>query len=441
MLMFSSKANFDQNGHKASEVDEFMNNFKTNTNLNDEQKCALNSLLYQNKDVFVTPDNPDLGLTDLVEHHFIMKPNFKPLHQKPYRLTPHKREVLRHHLSELLRQGIICELDPKEDAPISSPIVLVAKRTKPTDQVNSLRQYRFCVDFRYLNAQTETFKYTIPNLQELTESFSDRVPNYISSIDMSSGFFQMKISLNSSKYTAFNTCFGTYKCLRVPMGLHTSPNSFQMFMDKILRGLTFKSCLCYLDDVLICSETYEQHLSDLSEIFKRFRHAGLKLNPGKCSFAQSSCIFLEHHISKEGIRPPPDRVQALNEYPSPRNVKQLKRALGMFGWFRKYIPNYSIIAERLTRLLKKNTSFVWSFEQETAFKELKSKLVNSEILAFPRFDLPFNLAVDRDRVHVISKTISRKRRVRTCYSLWFKVIKLLAKVLRTNKIRIVRCCH
>lgn len=155
--MFSSKANFDQNGHKASEVDEFMNNFKTNTNLNDEQKCALNSLLYQNKDVFVTPDNPDLGLTDLVEHHFIMKPNFKPLHQKPYRLTPHKREVLRHHLSELLRQGIICELDPKEDAPISSPIVLVAKRTKPTDQVNSLRQYRFCVDFRYLNAQTETF--------------------------------------------------------------------------------------------------------------------------------------------------------------------------------------------------------------------------------------------------------------------------------------------
>lgn len=225
------------------------------------------------------------------------------------------------------------------------------------------------------------------------------------------------------------------------MGLHTSPNSFQMFMDKILRGLTFKSCLCYLDDVLICSETYEQHLSDLSEIFKRFRHAGLKLNPGKCSFAQSSCIFLEHHISKEGIRPPPDRVQALNEYPSPRNVKQLKRALGMFGWFRKYITNYSIIAERLTRLLKKNTSFVWSFEQETAFKELKSKLVNSEILAFPRFDLPFNLAVDRDRVHVISKTISRKRRVRTCYSLWFKVIKLLAKVLRTNKIRIVRCCH
>ena len=135
--------------------------------------------------------------------------------------------------------------------------MLVAKRTKPTDQVNSLRQYRFCVDFRYLNAQTETFKYTIPNLQELTESFSERVPNYISSIDMSSGFFQMKISPNSSKYTAFNTCFGTYKCLRVPMGLHTSPNSFQMFMDKILRGLTFKSCLCYLDDVLICSETYE----------------------------------------------------------------------------------------------------------------------------------------------------------------------------------------
>ncbi|CAC5414043.1 unnamed protein product [Mytilus coruscus] len=98
-------------------------------------------------------------------------------------------------------------------------------------------------------------------------------------------------------------------------------------MDKILRGLTFKSCLCYLDDVLIYSETFEQHISDLQKVFDRFRNAGLKLNPQKCIFANLSAIFLEHHISKEGIRPPPDRIEALNEFPPPQNVKQLRRAL------------------------------------------------------------------------------------------------------------------
>ncbi|CAG2216608.1 Retrovirus-related Pol polyprotein from transposon 297 [Mytilus edulis] len=178
------------------------------------------------------------------------------------------------------------------------------------------------------------------------------------------------------------------------MGLHTAPNSFQLLMDKILRGLTFKSCLCYLDDVLICSETFEQHMSDLQEVFDRFRNAGLKLNPQKCTFANSSAIFLGHHISKEGIRPPPDRVRALNEFPPPQNVKQLRRALGMFNWFRKFIPNYSSAAEPLTRLLKKSAKFVWSQEQETSFTRIKHLLLTSAVLAFPRFDLQFFLAVD-----------------------------------------------
>lgn len=378
---------------------EFLDNFDNNSEIDDEQKLALNQLLCDNKDIFVTKNNPSLGCTDVVQHHIILKPNMKPLHQKPYRLTPHKKEVLRHHLDELLEQGVISELSATEGAPITSPVVLVTKRSKqapdqPLDRASSLRHFRFCVDFRYLNSQSETFKYFIPDLQELTESFTERTPNYISSIDMSSGFFQMKLSPESSKYTSFNTCFGTYKFLRVPMGLHTAPNSFQLLMDKILRKLTFQSCLCYLDDVLICSDTFQRHLSDIQEVFDRFRQAGLKLNPQKCSFAKSSVVFLGHHISKDGIGPPPDRVKALSEFPTPQNVKQLRRALGMFNWFRKYIQNYSSIAEPLTRLLKKNTNFLWTSKQEMAFKQLKTLLLNSEMLAFPRFDLPFVLAVD-----------------------------------------------
>lgn len=190
--------------------EEFINNFEKNDQLNEKQNSKLNEILYLNKDVCVTKDNPSLGCKKLAKHHIILKQNFKPLHQRPNRLPPTKREVLRNHLDELLQQGVICKLDANEDAPITSPIVLIGKRMKSSDpKVNdrdsSLREYRFCVDYQYLNSQSETFIYNIQNLLELKESFTEREPNFIASIDLSTGFFQMKMSPDSSKYTAFNT--------------------------------------------------------------------------------------------------------------------------------------------------------------------------------------------------------------------------------------------
>ena len=132
----------------------------------------------------------------------------------------------------------------------------MTKRNDTPDSKTSSQSYRFCGDSRHLNAQTEDFNNTIPNLQELTESFSEITPNSITSIDLSSSFFQVEISQDSSKYTAFNTCFGTYKFVKLPMGLKTAPNSFQFLMVKVLHVLKFRTCLCYLDDVLICSETF-----------------------------------------------------------------------------------------------------------------------------------------------------------------------------------------
>lgn len=108
----------------------------------------------------------------------------------------------------------------------------------------------------------------------------------------------MGISSESTKYTAFNTCFGTYKFKRLPMGLKTSPNSFQMLMDKVFSGMTFRSVLCYIDDAIVASSTFEEHIKDLNEVFQRLKNAGLKINPKKCVFAQSSCKFLGHVVSK-----------------------------------------------------------------------------------------------------------------------------------------------
>ncbi|VDI43565.1 Hypothetical predicted protein [Mytilus galloprovincialis] len=159
------------------------------------------------------------------------------------------------------------------------------------------------------------------------------------------------------------------------MGLKTAPNTFQLLMDKVLRGLKFRTCLCYLDDVLICSETFEKHLDDIKEIFKRFRDAGLKLGQKKCHFASETCIFLGHEISKHGIRPPKDRVKAIVDFPAPQNIKQLRRTIGLFNWFKKFIPNFSAIINSLRN-------------QKSIFQNLKTHP------RFPRFRLPFILAVD-----------------------------------------------
>lgn len=346
----------------------------------------------------MTQENTGMGYTDIVQHHIHMKPNFESCHQRPYRLSPEKRGVLRDHLEKLLDQGIICTVSPDEDVPITSPVVLISKKVKPSKTQGSkeanLSMYRFCVDYRFLNSQTQDFKYTIPNLQELTESFTTQVLNFITSIDLSACFCQMSIAPNCSKYTAFNTCFGTYKFNRLPMGLKTSPNSFQLLMDTILHGLTFKSALCYLDAILICSETFEQHVIDLSEVLNRLSQAGLKLGPRKCKFAQQKCVFLGYQISKTGLCAPTDRVDAITNYPRQTNVKSLRRFLGMIGWFRKFINNFAGVADVLFGLLKKNVKFKWTDIHTCAFDTLKTLLKQSPALAFPRFDIPFRLAVD-----------------------------------------------
>ncbi|CAG2201376.1 unnamed protein product [Mytilus edulis] len=182
------------------------------------------------------------------------------------------------------------------------------------------------------------------------------------------------------------------------MGLSSSQHLFQLLMDKVLKGLTFKSCLCYLDDILIASETFDQHIEDLRNVFQRLSNAGLKLGPKKCTFAQNSCIYLGHKISNKGIEPPPDRVQAIVDYPIPKNVKELRRLVGLFNWFRKYIKNFSAEMEPLTRLLKKYERFSWTDEQQRAFQNVKSLLLDSPILAFPNFNLPF-----KDLLNIILK--------------------------------------
>jgi hypothetical protein len=179
----------------------------------------------------------------------------------------------------------------------------------------------------------------------------------------------------------------------------------------------------------------------MNDIFTRFRNAGLKLNPKKCSFAKRSCVFLGHHISNEGIKPPPDRIKALEKYPFPKNVKQLRRVLGLFNWFKKFIPQYSAITQPMTKLLKKGSVFNWTTEQANALCELKHRLIDSPVLAFPRFDIPFYLAVDTSAKgigYVLYQKHPRNdgtsENTPSC-AFWFESSEILAKIVWTNQAR------
>ncbi|CAC5366593.1 unnamed protein product [Mytilus coruscus] len=163
-------------------------------------------------------------------------------------------------------------------------------------------------------------------------------------------------------------------------------------MDKVLKGLTFRSCLCYLDDILIVSETFEDHIGDLNEVFNRLATAGLKLGPKKCSFAQCSCVFLGHLISKDGIQPPADRVSAVLDMPSPTSVKRFTgEPLDFSTGFESTYKILVLEVDPMTKLLKKSVKFKWGIEQEQAFKKVKTLLVNSPVLAFPITTCRFTL--------------------------------------------------
>ena len=173
------------------------------------------------------------------------------------------------------------------------------------------------------------------------------------------------------------------------------------------------------------------------KVFRRFRNAGLKLGPKKCSFAAQSCNFLGHLISKDGIRPPPDRVKAITEYPRPKNVKELRRLLGLFNWFRKFIPNYNALVNPLTRLLKKGQLFKWRSEQETAFNDLKQKL------RFPKYYLTFLLSVDTSSREIGYMLFQldpndNTQNLATYNRVWLQIIEPMAAIIWVDIARIVR---
>ena len=198
----------------------------------------------------------------------------------------------------------------------------------------------------------------------------------------------------SIEKTTFITYSGLYEFRRMPFGLVNAPATFQHLMEIVLAGLARSKCLVYLDDVLVIGSTWDEHKKNLEDVFKRTHQVGLRLKLKKCKFAQKSVVYLGYVITKDGIETDPEKVEAIQSYPVPTDIKSLRSFLGLASYYRRFVPGFSKVAEPLHALTKKDTLFIWGPDCQLSFEKLKQLLMTSLVLAFPDFSQRFILETD-----------------------------------------------
>jgi hypothetical protein len=301
-----------------------------------------------------------------------------PIAQKPYKVSPFKSEVIKKHVNRMLQMGAI----RPSDSEWASPVTL----SKEGDE------FRFCLDYRQLNKRCKSDPYPVPRIDSLLHRLGDAC--FISKIDLRKAYWQIPMHENSIKYTAFICDEGKFEWVRLPFGLKVAPSLFQRCINTVLKDARGRFAEAYLDDIIVFSSNWEEHLEHLEYIFDRLRQVGFTINTEKCSFGKTTVNYLGFIITPEWIKTDPEKTAAVRNWPISKSPKKVKRFLGLCGWYRHYIPNFSSIAEPLNRLLKKNIPFTWSESQQSSLDKLKNEICDSVVLAYPDFTRPFILRTD-----------------------------------------------
>ena len=320
------------------------------------------------------------GKTDLVQHDIVTEVG-KVVRLRPYRIPEAQRVVIDKEVEAMLQDGII---EPS-NSPWCSPVVLVPK---PNGTL------RFCIDFRQLNKVSKFDTYPMPRVDELIEGLGNAM--YLSTLDLTKGYWQIPLTQSAKEKTAFSTQSGLYHFNVLPFGLHGAPATFQRLMDHLLRSHSGYAA-AYLDDIVVFSPSWESHLRHLTEVFHSIQKAGLTVNPEKCVIATQSVRYLGYQIQKGRIMPQMEKVQAIRDIPLPSTKKDLRFFLGLVGYYRRFIPRFSELASPLTDLLRKNKSVdptQWSEEQDESFRALKHVLCSGPVLQCPDFEKSFTLQTD-----------------------------------------------
>lgn len=313
------------------------------------------------------------------DHGIPLIPGAKPVNIRAYRYTPEQKTEIEAQVQEMLKAGLIVP----SVSPFSSPVLLVKKK----DQT-----WRFCVDFRHLNAITLKRAYPLPIIEELLDELAGSA--WFSKLDLRAGYHQIGLLEEDEMKTAFTTHQGHFQFRVLPYGVAGGPPTFQGAMNILMHPLLRHGVLVFMDDILVHTKTMSEHLVLLRQVLQRLQEHDLRVKLSKCAFAQQEISYLGHKISKDGVATLDEHIKAVQTWEQPTTVKQLRGFLGLAGYYRKFVRNFGILARPLNDLLRKNTLFVWTPTTEAAFQALKHALIEAPVLALPDFSKQFVIETD-----------------------------------------------
>lgn len=367
-----TEINFIENFRNSGQLPEL---YATLAHLDNDLQDKIKAIFQKYPSVFDVVGNVKTG-----ELSIKLKKN-DVVYYRPYRLAPIEREKVKEIIQDLLHKGIIKE----SNSPFASPMILV-KKSDGSD--------RMCIDYRALNKLIERDRYPLPLIEDQIDKLGHA--KYYISIDMKNGFYQIPVSKDSSKYTAFVTPDGHYEFLKMPFGICNGPSVFQRAISKAVQHLKF--LLVYMDDILIPFETIEQGLQYLEQTISALSSSGFTINLKKCKFFVESIEYLGRHISQNGVRPSESKVQALANSPVPNNIKQVRQFMGLASYFRKFVPDFASRTACISKLTKNDQKWEWGPEQVAARKYVIDHLISQPLLSIFDPSLPTELHTDASSI-------------------------------------------
>ena len=346
-------------------------------NLSNDQRHQLEKLINEYQDVFASnPKKPSLVKN---AQHKIITEDAMPVKHKTRRIPEAWHEEVNRQVQEMLDNHVI----RPSSSPWNAPIILVKKKD------NSMR---FVCDFRGLNNVTKKDSYPLPHIRDVIDKMSGAV--YWTTLDAASAYWSIPLAEHDREKTAFSVPRGKFEFNVTPYGLCNAGATYQRMIDIALSGLPGDRILAYMDDMVVFSKSFSEHLEDLQQIFRRLRYSSISLKLSKCVFASERVDFLGFTLSAAGIQPQARLTEAIKQYQPPANKKQLKGFLGLAGFYRSFIPKFADISKPLNALTNHDTPFFWSKDCQNAFQDLKYALTSEPVLMFPNFSQSFIVEVD-----------------------------------------------
>ena len=360
----------------------------------------LKELLFKYRHLFAW-NLRQIGCVKGYEHNIETEPG-KVIYQRPYRMSPFEKRVAHELVQELADAGIVSQ--KSSFTPWNSPLLLVKKSNKEGSEKLS-SQYRIVVDFRKLNSITKSPTYFIGHMDDIIDFIKKSQVH--STLDLASGFYQLPLTPESREKTTFTIPgIGAWNFERLPMGASAAPSSFMRFMSAVLNNLG-NQVACFIDDILICGENMADHNKKLKALFQQLEKFNLCIQPSKCHFAKSEIRILGYVASREGLKPDPEKVRAIEQLPYPRSLTETRSAIGCFSFYRRYIHRFSDIAAPLTALTRKDVPFHIGDKEKEAFDKLKTALITAPVLAAYDETKPIVIRADASGVGIASILLQR----------------------------------